>query len=223
MKEFDQLVNIVKKLRSPEGCPWDRAQKISNVKKHLLEETYELIEGIHKRNVRMIQEELGDVFLLLVFISQLYAEKKQFTIEQALDQINTKLISRHPHVFSSKKLKTKEEVLRHWIKNKAKKKNRKTIRDRLSPIAPALLLLDIFLKDLHHINEAKGSKNKEKQIKSSFLHMKRHINSFYQGRSKEKILVEIITEIGKIAFAYGIDLENALRENVLREAQKVRY
>ena len=77
MKEFNSLVNIVAKLRSKNGCQWDRAQKIKDLKKYLLEETYELLDVIDNTNYAKIKEELGDIFLLLVFICQLYKEKNK--------------------------------------------------------------------------------------------------------------------------------------------------
>jgi tetrapyrrole methylase family protein/MazG family protein len=150
VKEFDRLLHIVEKLRSPQGCPWDRAQTVANYKKYLLEEAYELIESINARDAGMCKEEIGDLLLILVAISSLFKEKRQFGIDDALKSINEKLISRHPHVFSSKRLSTKEEVLAYWIEAKAKKKKRKTVKDRLPHSAPALLLAEIFLKEASH-------------------------------------------------------------------------
>ena len=77
MKEFDELIRVVKILRSPKGCPWDRAQTIDNMRGYLLEETYELIDGIDKKKTPVIREELGDVLLILVVITQMFNEKSK--------------------------------------------------------------------------------------------------------------------------------------------------
>ena len=148
MREFKKLVEIVKILRSPSGCPWDKAQKLSDLEKYLLEETYELLDTLHIKDFEKAKEEVGDLFLILVFLVQIFEEKKRFNIKQVLEKINEKLVTRHPHVFGAKRLKNKEEVLNHWIKEKAKEKKRKKLNERLPKNAPSLLLGYLLFKEL---------------------------------------------------------------------------
>jgi len=218
MKEFDKLVEIIRLLRSPKGCPWDRAQKIGNYKKFLLEEAYELIDEISKDNPQAVKEELGDLFIILVVLAEMFSEKKEFTLSDVLNGVNEKLISRHPHVFASEKLKTDKEVLAYWIKHKAKHKKRKTIMERLPRMAPALLLADIFFKEYTSLN--KGKKQKKTLVLEK---IKKDTAALSKCRNKKNALSEVLFDIAGFASANHIDLENALREKVVNEAQKAVY
>ena len=124
MKEFNELLRVIRRLRSPGGCPWDQAQTVDDMKNYLLEEAYELVDAINTKKPVLVKEELGDVFLILTVITEMFREKKRFCLKDVFNHIKNKLINRHPHVFSKEKLETKEEVLSYWIKNKAKSKNR---------------------------------------------------------------------------------------------------
>lgn len=220
MKEFDDLINIVKILRSPKGCPWDRAQKLSDYKRYLIEEAYELIDGINRNDSKEIKEELGDVFLILVIITELFAEKNIFNLENVLSLINQKMVSRHPHVFASKKLKTKEAVLKYWINSKAKKKKRKTIKDRLPLSAPSLALAEIFLRECEHIK--KENKSKQKKYISQVPEVS-NFNKINDGKSKEGMLLDTLLNICQIAHQEKIDLEGMLRKKIFNITEKNYY
>lgn len=221
MKEFDKLIKIVDILRSPRGCPWDRAQIVDNYKKYLLEESYELITGINKKNAELVKEEIGDLFLILVVIACFFKEKNQFTVKEALKTINAKLVSRHPHVFGKKKLTSKEEVLEYWIKSKAKKKKRKTIKDRLPDTAPSLFIADLFFREYAYVNGKKEDTDKE--INRAFSKIKRLFESYSEGKNPKDILLKAVFEICRIAFFYKVDLENSVKDKVIKEAKKVTY
>ncbi|MDP2922554.1 MAG: MazG nucleotide pyrophosphohydrolase domain-containing protein [Candidatus Omnitrophota bacterium] len=220
MKEFDKLVETIKILRSPKGCPWDRAQKISNYKKYLLEETYELVDEIDSKDAKATKEELGDLFLILIVIAEIFKEKGKFSLNEALDKINEKLIARHPHVFSSKKLKTAKEVLSYWINSKAKIKKRKTIKDRLPLVAPSLLLADIFFKEYNHIHERENTKVESKK---TFNRIIKILKLCAKSKDKGRLLAEINFDICKLAFLYKLDLESLLRKKVFTEAKGALY
>ena len=121
--DFEDLVKIMTILRSPEGCPWDREQTHQTIRRDLLEETYELIEGIDKDDPEMLREELGDVLLQVVFHSNIAKDKGNFSINDVCNDICRKLIIRHPHVFGDVKVKDSENVLANWdaIKKETKK------------------------------------------------------------------------------------------------------
>jgi tetrapyrrole methylase family protein/MazG family protein len=141
MKSMHELVAIMAKLRSPEGCPWDREQNHTTLKPMLLEEVYELIEAIELGDDKLMQEELGDVLLHLTFHAQLAHERGAFSMEEVLRGICEKMISRHPHVFGDAPLKTSEQVLERWHELKKKEKpERSSALDGVPKSAPALLL-----------------------------------------------------------------------------------
>jgi len=123
---FARLVEIMARLRSPEGCPWDREQTFDTIKPYLLEETYEVMDAIDARDWDGLADELGDLLLQVVFFSQMAKEAGHFDVTDAIEAINSKLIRRHPHVFADGDAKTSDEVLRKWDEIKAGEKAAKT-------------------------------------------------------------------------------------------------
>jgi tetrapyrrole methylase family protein / MazG family protein len=117
------LVHIVDRLLGPGGCPWDQVQTHESLKKYLLEESYELIEAIDTNDERGMQEELGDVLLQPLMHTQIKRLEGKWGVEEVANQINAKLIRRHPHVFGDTSAETPEEVLKNWDKIKRQEKN----------------------------------------------------------------------------------------------------
>jgi len=120
--KFQQLVEIMQRLRGPNGCPWDREQTFDSIKPYTLEETYEVIDAIDRRDYSGLAEELGDFMLQAVFYAQMADEENLFAIDDALDAINEKLIRRHPHVFGEQSAETAGDVKRIWGEVKAAEK-----------------------------------------------------------------------------------------------------
>lgn len=123
-EKFSLLVEIMARLRSPGGCPWDREQNFDTIKPYLLEETYEVMEAIDSSDWRALAEELGDLLLQAVFFAQMADEQGLFRIEDSLDAINGKLVRRHPHVFAGGTARTPQEVKQRWDEIKAEEKDR---------------------------------------------------------------------------------------------------
>lgn len=140
---FDDLVDIMKRLRAPDGCPWDRKQNHRSLLPYLIEEAYEVADSIERRNMKDLEEELGDLLLQIVFHAQLAAERKRFGIDGVIDRISRKLISRHPHVFKNPRQLTADDVLGNWERIKLDESNgkakRKGVLDGLPRSLPALL------------------------------------------------------------------------------------
>jgi len=115
---FDKVVEVMATLRAEQGCPWDRKQTHESLKPYLLEETYEVLETIDQRDPRKLQEELGDVLLQVLFHSQIATESHTFSIDDVLETLATKLIRRHPHVFTphseQERVSNSEQVLTQW-------------------------------------------------------------------------------------------------------------
>src|SRR5450755_3046670 len=121
-EKFERLVAIMARLRAPGGCPWDREQSFETIKPYLLEETYEVMDAIDRRDWPGLAEELGDLMLQPVFFAQMAAEENKFRIDDSLDAISEKLIRRHPHVFGDGEANTADDVKRRWDEIKAVEK-----------------------------------------------------------------------------------------------------
>lgn len=135
---LNDLKNIVALLRGPGGCPWDAEQTHEGIRRDLLEECYEVVEAINQKNSEHLQEELGDVLLQVVFLSQLEQEAGRFDFEAVADGICKKLIFRHPHVFGDVSVQDSAEVLVNWDKLKREEKGQETYTDTLTSVARSL-------------------------------------------------------------------------------------
>lgn len=138
----DDLLRIVSVLRAPGGCPWDIEQTHESIRKDFIEETYEVIEAINKKNPAMLREELGDVLLQVVFHTSIEADAGNFSFDDVCDEICKKLILRHPHVFGEITVSSTDEVLTNWDAIKMNSKHQKTVAESIDSIPrelPALM------------------------------------------------------------------------------------
>jgi MazG family protein len=119
---FEKLVDLMARLRSPDGCPWDREQTLESLRPFILEEAYELVDAIDSSNTRAIKEELGDLLLEVLFVSQVCSERSHFTIQDVMRLLEDKLIRRHPHVFGMRSARNSDEALASWEDMKDKEK-----------------------------------------------------------------------------------------------------
>ena len=211
---FQKLVEVVDVLHSPKGCPWDRKQKVSNIKNYILEEVYELCDAIDVKDPELIKEEIGDLFLLLVTFSYMFKEKKLFGVDDALEAITRKLIVRHPHVFSRKKLKTSKAVLNMWIKSKSRKKKRKSIYDRIPKSSPALLSSFLFLKEYRHLGRGSRQPFQEGLAESIAL---------YKKTASPKALTDMIFNAACLLSSGSRNPEALVKKKVRRVSSKVLY
>ncbi len=136
--KFEDLVEIMKLLRSPNGCPWDREQDHKSIRQNFIEETYEVIEAIDTEDKDLLKEELGDVMLQVVFHAEMESEKNEFDINDVCDGICKKLIVRHPHVFGDVEADTSDKVLLNWDKIKMQTKSQKNQSDAMESVSKAL-------------------------------------------------------------------------------------
>jgi MazG family protein len=151
--KIERLVNIVRHLRSPEGCPWDRKQDHVTLKPMLVEETAELLDAIDVNDAENIKEELGDILMHIVFHSIMAEEKGKFTFSDVIDNISEKMEHRHPHIFGERdKTRSADDVVELWqqIKAEERKKARKkeTILGRIPKNLSALLRAEIVQKKI---------------------------------------------------------------------------
>ena len=141
MTSFEQLVSTMVKLRSEDGCPWDKEQTHESIRPYLIEEAYEVLEALESKDDASFREELGDLLLQVVFHAQIASEDDRFNIEDICKNIVDKLVRRHPHVFGDVEASSSNEVLNNWEKIKQKEKGNKTgsVLDGLPAQLPALL------------------------------------------------------------------------------------
>lgn len=132
------LVDVVRRLRSPEGCPWDREQTHATLRATMLEEAYEVLEAIDEQSMRKLREELGDVLLQVLMQSEIAAEAGDFTLGDVADAVREKLVRRHPHVFGSTVVSGADEVVRNWEALKAEEYGRESALDGVQRSLPAL-------------------------------------------------------------------------------------
>lgn len=139
---MDDLVAIIKVLRAPGGCPWDREQTHESIKKNFIEETYEVVEAINKQSTEMLREELGDVLLQIVLHSEMESENGNFTFDDVANDIVQKLVVRHPHVFGEVVANNTAEALNSWDAVKLKTKGQKNQTESMLSVPrelPALM------------------------------------------------------------------------------------
>lgn len=140
-ESFDRLVEVLQKLRSPEGCLWDREQTHRSILPALLDESYEFFDAVDANDCAGMKEELGDILLQVIFHSQIAHEEKKFSIDEVVEEITEKLIRRHPHVFADTSVNSSADIIDNWerIKRTEKgKQDRKSVVDGIPKALPAL-------------------------------------------------------------------------------------
>jgi MazG family protein len=137
--KFERLLDIMRTLREPGGCPWDREQTHASLRPFVLEETYEVLEAIEHGTPDQLREELGDFLFEAVFLSRISEEAGDFDIGGVIDAICDKLVRRHPHVFGDTKVSGSAEVLKNWEQIKAVEKKDRGALEGIPTAMPALL------------------------------------------------------------------------------------
>ena len=217
MSELQRLMEIMAHLRSPEGCPWDQEQTHQSLTRCLIEEVSETLEAIDEDDMELLEEELGDLLLQVVFHAQIAKENGNFDIEDVARGISDKLVRRHPHVFGDEKgtIDQADQVVDRWEQVKAEEKKQKGISNenpsifkKLPPRLPALL----FANDIY--------KRAEKaDLEDRFSLDKGKIDSMTQNLDQEKAgraLFELVAACRKS----GLDPEACLRDFASKQMQE---
>ena len=171
---IEDLLRVMAKLRSPTGCPWDREQSHLTLRRHAIEEVYELIDSIEAGDDHEMAEELGDLLLQVVFHCQLARERGAFDFEKVARTLVEKLIRRHPHVFGKTKVKNVDEVWANWEKIKKAEKDgtrleRKSAFDGIPKHLPALLRAEKLLKKAHKAKMLAHNDNSKRRLTKTAL------------------------------------------------------
>jgi len=210
LKRFDSLVEIIAYLRSPQGCPWDKKQTHSSLREHLLEESYEVLEALDEANPEKLCAELGDLLLQIVLHAQVAQEAGEFEIGDVVQDINKKLLYRHPHVFGSACAKDADEVLVHW--EELKKKERKEDAGMLDGVPGALPSLAYSQSVQDRVARVGFDWPTDEGVLDK---LGEEIGEFKREETQERKSAEfgdILFTLANYARRQGIDLESSLRE-----------
>jgi len=213
---FIELVDIMARLRSCDGCPWDRKQTHESLKRFLIEEAHELFDEIDAGRPDRICGELGDLFLQLVFHAQIAAEAGQFDIGDALERINTKLRHRHPHVFGGEHAKTPEDVLALWHRQKAREDSVKedpSILAKAPKSLPALSRAQSMTRECSKVGfdwqEPEGALEK---VFEEVQELRGAISGEASPEEREAEFGDLFFALVNVCRLMGIEAEEALRK-----------
>ena len=201
---IEDLLEIMRILRAPGGCPWDAEQNHESIKKNLIEETYEVIEAVNKNDTELLKEELGDVLLQVVFHAAMEEEKGVFNFSDVADGICKKLIERHPHVFGDIKVSGTDDVLTNWDAIKRNSKKQKTTTQAMDSVPRELPALMRAAK----LQSKAAKSGAELQIDAA-AYIAQKADALKDGISSEK-LGELLFAAAAAARMADIDPEEAL-------------
>nr|QGT51095.1 hypothetical protein Firmicute1046_1710 [uncultured Firmicutes bacterium] len=208
--DFQDLVEIIEKLRAPGGCPWDREQTHESIKKNLIEEGYELIEALESGDGAKMADESGDLLLQIVFHANIGKEAGKYDILDVTDAVCRKMIHRHPHVFGDVKADTSEEVLRNWDAIKRDDREQKTIAEDLAGISsslPSLMRTEKVQKKAEKNGYLFGN---PEDAADGVARMLKAIANGADSKTAEMYIGKVLFDVVSAARAVGVEPELAL-------------
>jgi MazG family protein len=225
-EQLPKLVDLMARLRGPQGCPWDRAQDYDSLKGLLLEEAYEVIDAIQARDFQGLEDELGDLLFQVVFYSCLAGEEGRFDIDDVIQRVHAKLIRRHPHVFGEVHASSADEALASWLKVKEaerasaaqSKSDEKSLMDGIAPALPATLAAyELGLRAGEVGFDWKNAEEVLQKVEEEIRELRHELNQAAGPRSSR-----LEEEVGDLLFA-AANLARFLRsdpETCLRRANQ---
>lgn len=208
---INDMLEIMRILRSENGCPWDKEQDHHSIRKDFIEEVYEVIEAIDKEDTELLREELGDVLLQVVFHSRIEEEQNSFDFGDVVNDICQKLIIRHPHVFGEVKADTSDEVLKNWNNIKQETKGQETYTETLESVCSALPALMRAQKVGQRAKRAgMDFENVQSAIEALEAELAELKEAVAEGSNIEEELGDVLFSAVNVARHCGIDSEEAL-------------
>ena len=202
------LVDIIARLRGPQGCPWDREQTHLSLKPNLVEECYEVMEAIDQGDSRKLSEELGDLLMQIVLHAQIAAEWGNFDIKEVLRKINAKLIHRHPHIFGEAKVKDAQEVVLSWEALKKEERGGSSLLSGLPKGMPALAYSQAVQRRAARV----GFDWKEiSEITEKLVEEVQELQQTTNHEQRTQEFGDLLFTLANIARRLDVDLEEALR------------
>lgn len=208
---LEDLLTILKLLRAPDGCPWDREQTHTSVVGNMLEECYEVVDAIEKESDEKLQEELGDVLMQVAFHSVLAEERNAFAMQNVVNTLCNKLIFRHSYVFGEDSAKSAHEALEFWEKNKTIEKKQERLADKLEDLPKAFPALLRASKALKRINKSGLSFIEEKDMYAAIL---KQLQLIQNGKQDEQSIGSLLLLTTLLANQLHISAEEATRHAV---------
>jgi len=221
LSQFATLVDIIARLRAPDGCPWDRKQTHASLRENLLEECYEVLEALDEGNSGKLCDELGDLLMQVVLHTQIATEAEEFELGDVISSINAKLIHRHPHIFGSRKVKDAEEVALNW--EVLKQEERPSDTSILASVPKQMPALGYSQEIQRRVAQAGFD---WEDIDGVIDKLAEEVGEFKRADSqKEKALEfgDLLFTLVNIARRLGIDLEAALRQANQRFYRRFTY
>lgn len=220
-KSFQDLVEMMSRLRAPDGCPWDREQNYATLGPMLIEEAYEVIEAAEARDWDELRDELGDLLFQIVFYGQIASEEGHFDVHEAITRVHEKMTRRHPHVFGEATVESTADVLSNWetIKAAERKAAGKTEEKRPSMLDGTSTKLPGLLEAYQLTTKAARVGFDWKQTDDVFRKLEEEIGELREELAREDRDLEAVAgEIGDLLFVianvarwYGVEPETALK------------
>tara|TARA_Y100001970_G_C14150813_1_gene812596 strand:+ start:675 stop:1445 length:771 start_codon:yes stop_codon:yes gene_type:complete len=210
--EFEKLIDVLDKLLAPDGCDWDREQTHESLIPYLLEETHEVIEAIENRNMSDLKEELGDLMLHILFQAKLSEKDGHFNISDSLKNISSKLIRRHPHIFSNNLDDSYKKG--NWESTKKKEKGRKSVLEGVPISLPSLTKAQRIQEKASSVGfDWKDLPPIWNKINEEILELEEVLQSNNSDRIKDE-LGDVLFSIVNLSRFLSIDAESALRHTI---------
>lgn len=215
VEAFRSLVEIVQRLRGPDGCPWDKEQTQSSLTQYAIEEAYELVEAIESKNQDSIKEELGDFLFQVILQAQVAQDEKSFDLHDVINALNEKMVSRHPHVFSNVKVKDIEEIWKNWESIKAEEKEKKSEKKKgVFTFPQTIPALQASLKIGVKTEGYKFDWDNPQQVVEKVKEELKEVEVELKNKNQEKLSKEIgdlLFSVAQLARHTGLDPEQCLR------------
>jgi tetrapyrrole methylase family protein/MazG family protein len=221
LRRFEALVEIIARLRAPDGCPWDRKQSHASLRGSLLSECYEVLEALDEGDTEKLRGELGDLLLQIVLQAQIAADNGEFELGEVIEGINQKLIHRHPHVFGSAKARDAEEVMHNWEELKEEEREEGvSMLEGVPKEMPALGYSQEVQRRVAHVGFD------WEDIEGIIEKLAEEVGELKEAESQSEKASEfgdLLFTLADIALHMGIDAEAALREANRRFYKRFRY
>jgi MazG family protein len=222
---FSDLLDLVRRLRAPDGCPWDREQTPAGMRSHFLEECYELVDAVNSGRPEAILEELGDVLFIVVFLSVIYEEQEAFPVADMIAANVAKMRGRHPHVFGETQAADVDAVLRNWEALKAaetKNRDRQSILDGIPEGLPALLYaLSIQRKAARVGFDWEKTAQVLDKLREETAELEAELPDGDPERLEDEI-GDLLFTVANLARRLEVDPESALRRSAQKFAERFR-
>ncbi len=222
LSAFDELVGVMARLRRKDGCPWDREQSHESLKPYIIEETYEVLDAIDRKDDDELREELGDLLLQIVFHAQIAAEQSRFTMDDVAAAIVEKLKRRHPHVFGNVEVEDSREVLRNWEEIK-KEEGKDSVLEGVPDGLPALLKAQRVQEKVRRVGfDWESIGGTFDKVREEIGELEKAVKDGDQAGIEDEF-GDILFSLVNVARFLDINAEESLRQTTKKFSHRFRY